>query len=182
MQTKDPQEITLFLVCGKARQGKSTVASYIRDYYEEQGLKTTNLEISAPLKNLAMHNFGWDGRDETKPRDLLSQLGTQIIREKLQKHDYMINRAIEDCEILANFFSIITIADVRFEHEIYDVKQIFSKVIVIEVVRPGFDTQLTEQQQKHETETGLDQFTDYDLVITNDGDLETLRKTTRQKL
>ena len=90
----------LYFICGKARHGKDTLALYMKNYYEMMGKKVTILQIAAPLKTLIRNHFGWDGKEETKPRELLQHLGTDIIRIKMKKDDHFLARTIEDAYIL----------------------------------------------------------------------------------
>ena len=38
-----------------------------------------------PLKEYLKDYFGWDGSEETKPREALQQMGTELIREEMHK-------------------------------------------------------------------------------------------------
>ena len=69
----------VILIAGKGRHGKDTTGNIIEEYLKEKGFKVARAQISRPLKEYARYYFGWDGREETKPRDLLQQLGTEKI-------------------------------------------------------------------------------------------------------
>ena len=112
--------------------------------------------------------FGWDGSEETKPRELLQRLGTDVIREKLGKERFFVDRTIEDIDILSHFFDVMIISDIRFPIEITGIKEKFDDVVVINVKRINFETELTAKQQSHKTETALDGFNDYDYCLIND--------------
>ena len=43
--------------------------------------------------------YDWDGSEETKPRELLQKLGTDVIRNKLDKAEMFIKRQVDDIEI-----------------------------------------------------------------------------------
>ena len=79
----EEKEPFIFIISGKARHGKDTVAKMIRDYYERIGLNTINLQYSTPIKEYAKKISSWDGSEETKPRELLQTLGTELIRQKI---------------------------------------------------------------------------------------------------
>ena len=66
----EEKEPFIFIISGKARHGKDTVAKMIRDYYERIGLNTINLQYSTPIKEYAKKISSWDGSEETKPREL----------------------------------------------------------------------------------------------------------------
>ena len=75
---------------------------------------------------------------------------------------------IEDIDILSHFFDVMIISDIRFPIEITGIKEKFDDVVVINVKRINFETELTAEQQSHKTETALDGFNDYDYCLIND--------------
>jgi len=162
------------LVCGKARQGKDTLADFLTEAYEAKGKKVCHLAYGAYIKYYASKYFGWDGKEETKPRSLLNQLGTEIIREKIDPY-FHVNRVIQDIEVLSYFFDVAIISDIREPIEITTPKERFSDVVSIHIARPEFVSELTDEQKKHYTECALDSFDDYDFRVLNDGTLEDLK-------
>ena len=54
-------------------------------------------------------------------------------------------------------------------------KKNFDNVINIRVIRDGYDSVLSEKEQKHLTEVALDEYNSYDYVIHNDGTLSDLK-------
>ena len=60
---------------------------------------------------------GWDGKEETKPRQLLQELGTDVIRNKLNKADMLIERQLDDIEIYSYFYDAIIVPDIRLPKE-----------------------------------------------------------------
>lgn len=173
MEIKEIKPYT-FIVCGKARHGKDTVGAFIKEYYEKKEKKVINLQYSSYIKNYAKTISNWDGSEETKPRSLLQQLGTEIIRKRID-YNFFVDRIIGDIKVYSYFFDAILITDARAKVEVRLPKQELTKVIAIHVVRPNFDNGLTEEQKNHFTETDLDDFDAYDYEIVNDGDLEDLR-------
>lgn len=168
-------EPTIFLISGKARHGKTTIGKYIKEYYENKNIKVTNTLIALYLKIYAEKFFGWDGKEETKPRELLQQLGTDIIRKKLNKEEFFVDRTIEDIDILKHFFNIIIIDDVRFPIEIEKIKSNFKNVVTIKITRKEFESDLSQKQLQHSSETALDNYDNYDYNIENNGSLDELQ-------
>jgi len=158
----------IFLVCGASRHGKDTIGNFIEKYCVENNVKVCRTQMAKYLKMYVKDYFGWDGREETKPRTLLQELGTDVIREKLNKPYFFANRTVEDLEILSNFFDIAMVTDVRVPLEIEKVKERFDDVVVIRVNRVNFETEMTEKEQKHKIENALNDYNDYDYVFTND--------------
>ena len=163
----------IYVICGKARHGKDTTALAIKKAYGDK--KVINLSYGSYIKEFAKNISDWDGRDETKPRELLQHLGTEVIRNNIDK-DFFIKRLCNDIRVYSYYFDVITISDARFPDEIITPKKLFDDVITIKVIRDNFETNLSKSEQKHSTETALDDFNDYDFVIENNGSIEELEE------
>ena len=161
----------VIMICGKARSGKDTLADFIINRLENQ--KPCKVQIGQYIKYYAMKYFGWDGKEETKPRDLLIYLGTDIIRNKIDPN-FHINRLVQDLEVLSYFYDTFIVSDVRFPVEIEKVKEKYDEVITIKISRDS--EELNQSQKSNITETALDNYTDYDYVIDNNGTLEELEQ------
>lgn len=164
----------VFMICGKARAGKDTMGDLIYSKLEKNH-KICKLQIAQYLKYYVMKYFGWDGEESTKPRDLLTHLGTDIIRKKINP-DFHINRLIEDIEILSYFYDTFIVTDVRFPVEIEKVKEKFDDVVLIKINRE--ESELTNEQKLNITETALDNYTDFDYVVDNNKSLDELEQNT----
>lgn len=169
----------VILIGGKARSGKDTFADFLIDDLEKKGKKVCKIQVGQYIKYYATKYFGWDGREETKPRDLLIKLGTEIIREKIDP-DFHINRLIEDIRVLSYFYDIFVVSDIRFPVEIEKPREEFDNVIAIKMKRHS--DELNEEQKKHITETGLDNFNDFDYEIDNSKSLEELNEKAKELL
>lgn len=169
----EKKEVKVIIISGKARAGKDTTCGFMKKYYDKKGVKSLNIAFASYIKEYAKKISDWDGSDETKPRELLQQLGTSIIREKID-NEFFIKRIIGDIEVYSYFFDVIIISDARFIEEIERLKENFEDVISVNIVRPNYDNGLTENQSNHYTEIGLDNFKDYDYEVINDDTLETL--------
>ncbi len=157
----------IYLIGGKAKHGKDTFSSFLKEVYENHGKKIIVTQYSKYIKYYAREMTGWDLSEETKPRELLQKLGTDIIREKLKKDDLFINRMIDDIDIFSYFYDAIIISDVRFKKEIDDLRKVFPDAIAMHINRPNFDNGLTEEQKKHKTEIDLDDYNKFDEEIVN---------------
>ncbi|MDD2435455.1 MAG: hypothetical protein PHO63_04290 [Bacilli bacterium] len=169
------KEPVIYIICGKARSGKDTISQIIRDYYEKNDKKVLNLQYSSYIKEYAKKISDWDGSDETKPRQLLQQLGTEIIRFKIDML-FFVKRICSDIQVYSYFFDCLTISDARTKTEVDVPKENFDNVIAIHVERPNFDNGLSEEQKNHFTEVELDDYNKYDYRIINDGDLDKLKE------
>lgn len=160
-------EKKIFLISGKARSGKHTVANIIKEYYEKLNKKSAITIYAKYIKQYAKDYFNWDGREETKPRELLQQLGTDIIKSKLGMEDFQVRRMIEDIKVLSYYFDVIIIPDARFIEEIEEIKNNFNNVYSIRVNRIDYENNLTNEEQHHPTEVALDNYNKFDYVVDN---------------
>lgn len=180
MKKREPK---IFLIAGRARHGKDTMAAMIREYYLKQGLMPERLQFSYYIKDYAKRLTSWDGSEETKDeiREFLQELGTEIIRKQIDP-DFFIHRVCDDIRVYSFFCDVLTISDVRFPREIEEVKKVFPKTISILIERPHFDSPLNQNEKKHETETALNDYHNYDYIIQNDGTIEELKEKVIQLL
>lgn len=170
------KESYVFLIAGKARHGKDTIAAIIREQYLRKEKRVDVLQFSYYIKDYVKRLSTWDGSEETKAnyRGFMQELGTDIIRKEID-NKFFINRMIEDIKVYSYYCDVLTISDVRFPEEIEDIKKEFPNVISIYVNRPNFESPLKKQEQKHVTETALDNYNNYDYKIINDGTIDELK-------
>lgn len=151
----------IILISGKAEHGKTTLANLFKELLSNERIVT--MSYATTIKDYTKKYFGWDGKPETKPRELLQELGTDVIRKKLGKPLFHAQRLAEDIEVLWDKFDYVLVDDCRFPNEYYYLKAKFpNEVMFINVFRPGHVSKLTEEQLKHESETALDNFNAYD--------------------
>ncbi len=171
LESKNPK---IYIFAGKARAGKDTCANYIKEFCDQNNKKYLCLQYSGYLKDYAKKITNWDGDDETKPRQLLIDLGTDIIRGKMNRY-MLVNRMVEDLTVMSYFFDVIVISDARLAEELDIPREKIDNVKVINVIRPNFENNLTAEQKKSLTEIGLDNYDNYDYKIINSGTLDDLR-------
>ena len=164
----------IIVIGGKARVGKDTTADYITEQIKDKE-KVCRVQVGQYIKYYAEKYFGWDGREETKPRTLLQELGTDIIRNKIDS-DFHIDRLVQDIKVLSYFYDTFIVSDVRFPIEVEKLKNNFENVISIKVLREN--EILTEKEKTHVTETALDNYNNFDYIIDNKGTLEDLKQRT----
>jgi len=168
--------LIVFNISGKAESGKNEVCRIIKEHYESKEIKVCEMLFAKHIKQYAKDYFGWDGEEETKPRDLLQKIGTNLIRDKMNNPNFHANRLIEDVNILSNYFEIFVISDCRFPNEVGLVRQAFQdNVITIRINRPNHISELTQEQLNHQSEAALDNYNHWDFVINNNGNIEQLK-------
>ena len=156
----------LLLICGKAESGKDTFGNILKEVYASHKKKACILKITAPLYEYARKYFDWDGKESTKPRGLLQELGIEVIKENMGMETFLLDRLRDDVKILDNYFDIGIITDGRLISEIEYLKKNFNDVKVIRLYRDK-ENDLTPKEKKHITETDLDNSYEYDYVINN---------------
>ena len=163
----------IFIVSGKANSGKDTTCELINNYVKLKGLNSVNLQFSSYIKMYAKTISGWDGKEDTKPRSLLQELGTEIIRKNIDEK-FFIKRIIGDIKVYSYYCDVITIIDARLPLEIDSINSEFENVYKLNIQRPNFENNLNCNERRHITEVALDNYNDYDYVVVNDGTIEDL--------
>ena len=167
-------DMKVILIGGRANSGKDTTAAIISDIYKSKGLKTVNIQITYYIKMYAKKITNWDGNNETKPRTLLQQLGTEVIRNTIDKN-FFIRRIIEDIEVYSRYFDIVTVSDCRLPEEFNKIKEKYDNTICLHITRPNYKNHLSKDQKSHITETLVDNYNGYDYEIINDNNIEDLK-------
>ena len=103
-------------------------------------------------------------------------MGCEIIKEKLGKKTFLLDRLNEDIDILKEFFDAFIITDARFPEEIEYFKDRYDDVCPIKLIRKDFDDNLTEEEKNHITETAMDSYEDFSYILENE-DLDSLKNT-----
>ena len=157
----------VFVIGGKARCGKSTFGEYLREELKDYGHKPCVMHITSPLYGYAHNYFNWDNSEE-KPREFLQKMGIEIIKEKMGKKTFLIDRLFEDIEILENFFDTFIITDARLVDEFDAIKDKYLDVVTIKIERDNYDDNLNEEEAHHITEKEIDYYKDFDYIIKNE--------------
>lgn len=161
----------IFMVSGKAGTGKNTISSIIKEFYGDNAIE---ISFSYYIKDYAKRISNWDGREETKPRELLQNLGIELVRNKIDSKLF-INRTLEDIKVFSYFYDVIIISGGRLVEELETIKTNYPNSISIGVVS-NLKNNLTEEEKKHFTEVALDNYNNYDYKIDNSGSYEELKK------
>lgn len=155
----------IFIISGKARSGKTETSKIIENFYKEK--KCITISFAYYLKDYIKRITDWDGNEDTKPRELLQQLGIELIKNKID-NKLLINRILQDIEVFSYFYDIIIISDARLVDEIESIKQVYSNSVSIRIIREELNNGLTSNQKEHLTEIGLDNYNSFDYIVNND--------------
>jgi dephospho-CoA kinase len=124
-------------ICGLKRSGKDVLARYIQDKYGYRHVKiSTKLkEVVKTMFNLEHHHVE-EKKDEihtqlnTTPRILMDFLGTRIFQYEIQKVLPGIGRCFWIKSLLDAERPPIVISDLRFTHEVQELKNMHKCLIV----------------------------------------------------
>lgn len=170
-------KINFILISGKARSGKDTIAKYLIEQYGY-----TRWAFADKLKECIYKYSDWDGEKDEKGRKLLQSVG-QAFRE-YDKDNWIkvlakdIVEYIQDYHFLS-YFNIV-ISDVRFINEIETFKNLMLEAFdennikfrTIRIDRPIEND--NAEWHKDISEIDLDNYKDFDYIITNDSDIDSL--------
>lgn len=152
-------------ISGKAGYGKDFTAKKIKEKLEENGYKVLITHYADLLKYICKSFFSWDGVKNEEGRSILQTVGTNTIRNKCP--DYWVKFIVEILNFFPDEWDYVLIPDTRFENEISIISEQFN-TISLRVERPDYVNSLTEEQQKHESEVALDNYT-FDYTLINSG-------------
>ena len=144
--------------------GKDTSAEIIKENLEERGYKVLITHYADLLKFICKNFFEWNGEKDDAGRTLLQQVGTDCIRE--QDPDYWVDFVANLVRMFPNEWDFVIVGDARFPNEIDRIADAGFPATHVRIVRPDFESQLTEEQKNHPSETALND-TAPDFVIKN---------------
>lgn len=163
------EKMRIFLLSGKAGSGKNEVAKYIQNYLD----KTVITSFSKYIKLFALEMTSWDGKDATKPRQFLQEMGDEL---RAIQPDFLTKRIKEDLQIYEKYYDNVVISDVRLLYELEYFKKLEEyDVIAIRIHSDASKRNLTEEEKKHHTELELDTYAKFDYEVHNPFN-ETLEK------
>ena len=165
----------VILISGKSNSGKDTLANIIRTQLMHDHNKVIIIHYADLLKYLCQNYFGWDGIKDENGRALLQYVGTDIIRK--QNPEYWVRFVANFFKMFKNEWEYAIIPDCRFPNEVSAMVDNGFDVTHVRIIRPDFISPLTEEQQKHPSETALDD-TVPDFYIENKGTFKDLEETT----
>lgn len=123
------------------------------------------------LKYICSSYFGWDGVKDDKGRKILQYVGTDVIRK--QNPNLWVDFVVQMLKYFHENWDYVIIPDCRFPNEISSIAENGFDTVHLRVERGNFISPLTKEQQKHLSETALDNF-EPDFYINNDGTLDDL--------
>ena len=159
----------IYVIGGKAKSGKNTFGKLLREELKEYGYKPCVMHLTTPLYSYAENYFEWNENSDEKPREFLQKMGVEIIKEKLGKKTFLLDRLAEDIEILSEFFDTFIIVDARLKKEFDYFTSKYQDVVTIKLERENYESGLSETEKSHITENDLDDYQSFDYLVNNNG-------------
>lgn len=161
----------IICISGKARHGKDVTSGILEKMLKEQGKRVLVTHYGDLLKYICKTFFGWDGEKDDHGRYLLQYIGTDVIRAK--NPNYWVNFLDGILTMFPDEWDYVIIPDCRFPNEIDNMRTTrYRRTLThVRVIRPNFQSPLTEEQQEHISETALDNV-EPDVTFYNIGTLE----------
>lgn len=164
----------VILISGKAQSGKDTVAKMMQEQLKSDCYNTLIAHYADLLKYICRTYFGWDGKKDEAGRQMLQYVGTDVIRKK--NPTLWVNFVLQMLQYFEDNWEYVIIPDCRFPNELYTMVESGFDTVYIRVLRNNFVSPLTPEQQKHPSETALDDV-EPDFYINNEGTLDDLKNT-----
>lgn len=154
-------------ISGKATSGKSTAAQVILENFT-----AVSFAFADEVKRIAFE-FGRDGKKDARGRRLLQRVG-DIGRE--YDSNLWVDRAIEKAKGYAPYpkDAICIFSDCRYPNELDRVRQEMYNVVTMRIERNGVE------KLEHSSETALDSYGSWDIVVKNNGTLEEFKSKTME--
>lgn len=162
----------VILISGKAQHGKDTTAGFLKDALESDGNSVLVAHYGDLVKYVCKTFFDWNGEKDDAGRTILQMVGTDVIRAK--RPDYWVSFISDIMKFFPGEWDYVLIPDCRFPNEVDYIRNAGFNTVHVRVVRDGFESPLTPEQQAHSSETALDNVL-ADYYITNNGSLKDLR-------
>ena len=147
---------------GKARSGKDTAAEMILKEYQVR-----TFAFADDVKTIAYKHFGWHGEKDELGRKLLQDIGTT---GRNYNRDIWVSKVVDKIQECSSDNQLAVVTDTRYPNEIQRIKHEFSDVVTVRITRDSVE------KLKHPSETALDQWTDWDYLVENNGSLEEFQR------
>ena len=162
-------------ISAPAQHGKDTMANFLLDYLESNNRTVIIIHYADYLKFICRQYYGWDGKKDESGRQILQQVGTE--KARANNPNIWVNVIKEFLRGFGADYDYVIIPDARFPNEIDEIKAEFATVS-IKLNRIEFESNLTEEQKQHSSETALDRYW-FDLHVDYLDGLENVKSQAR---
>jgi hypothetical protein len=150
-------------ISGKAQHGKDSFAKLLNIELKKLNQNVLIVHYADAVKMVAKDWFGWDGNKDEAGRTLLQQIGTE--KGRYRNPNIWVNIVVDLVKVFHRDYDFILIPDCRFPNEIDRWVEEDFDVISVRVERKNkdnplldFESDLTEEQKNHPSETSLDNY------------------------
>ena len=158
-------------ISGKAQNGKDTSAEIFKNELIIRGHSVLVIHQADLLKYICKAFFNWNGEKDEAGRTLLQQVGTNVIRKV--EPDFWVDFIAKVTGFFKDTWDYIIVPDTRFPNELEKLKANDANIFHVRVIREGFKSPLTEEQQQRPSETALDGI-ESDFRLINDKGIDDL--------
>lgn len=142
-----------------------------KELLEQNGQRVLITHFGDLIKYVCSTFFGWNGKKDSAGRSMLQEIG-MVVRER--EPDFWIDFLKKVLNIFSSEWDYVLIPDCRFPREVDGMTDSGFKTYLIKVVRPECETDLTEEQRKHPSETAMDDYP-ADYYVVNDSSLLSMK-------
>jgi len=169
--------MTIIGISGKKQSGKDTVASYIRDKYPDRYIRIAFADaLKEEVAKACNTDLATIEKEKELYRPILQWWGTEFRRQ--QHKAYWIARWLTKVKLESDN-ALIVCADVRFLNEANTIAWVGGYLWRVNRYIPR---QSFEDIDEHSSETALDGYNKFDVLIKNDTNLTALKLETEKIL
>lgn len=160
----------IYLLHAHAQSGKDTCAAMMKEEYEKRGKRVIIIAFADYVRMCLDKYYGIKDYKTPEGRTIIQHFATDLVR----KNDPTFwGRTVGDLlRAIEDDFDYAIIPDWRFENEYTSLASRFAPHIIVQVgiYRPNNEAtdNMTEAQRKHQSETELDNYKNFDYNISNE--------------
>lgn len=160
----------IYLLHAHAQSGKDTCAAMMKEEYEKRGKRVIIIAFADYVRICLDKYYGIKEYKTPEGRTIIQHFATDLVR----KNDPTFwGRTVGDLlRAIEDDFDYAIIPDWRFENEYTSLASRFAPHIIVQVgiYRPNNEAtdNMTEAQRKHQSETELDNYKNFDYNISNE--------------
>ena len=160
----------IYLLHAHAQSGKDTCAAMMKEEYEKRGKRVIIIAFADYVRMCLDKYYGVKEYKTPEGRTIIQHFATDLVR----KNDPTFwGRTVGDLlRAIEDDFDYAIIPDWRFENEYTCLANRFTPHIIVQVgiYRPNNEAtdNMTEAQRKHQSETELDNYKNFDYNISNE--------------
>ena len=169
----------IYLLHAHAQSGKDTCAAMMKEEYEKRGKRVIIIAFADYVRMCLDKYYGIKDYKTPEGRTIIQHFATDLVR----KNDPTFwGRTVGDLlRAIEDDFDYAIIPDWRFENEYINLAARFAPhiIVLVDIYRPNNEAtdNMTEAQRKHQSETELDNYKNFDYNISNEfNELDETRK------